>query len=108
MTQETYDKRWKALGGVNSILGRPKGAEYSVAGGRARRFEHGRMFYKSEVGTRELFGRVLTAYVKRGGPTSRLGFPTTRPLKSGRNTFARFQHGLISVRPSGRVRVTYS
>ncbi len=101
-------KRWKALGGVKSVLGAPKGAEFSVAGGRARRFAHGRMFYKAGVGTRELYGRVLTAYVKRGGATSRLGFPTTRPLKSGKNTFARFQHGLISVRPNGKVRVTYS
>ncbi len=100
-------KRWKALGGTKSVLGAPKGAEYSVAGGRARRFAHGRMFYKTGVGTRELYGRVLTAYVKRGGASSRLGFPTTRPMKSGRNTFARFQHGVISARPHGKVRVTY-
>ncbi len=101
-------KRWKALGGAQSVLGVPKGAEYSVAGGRARRFAHGRMFYKAGVGTRELYGRVLKAYVKRGGAGSRLGFPTTRPLKSGKNTFARFQHGVISVRPNGKVRVSYT
>ncbi len=100
-------KRWKALGGATSILGRPKGAEFSVAGGRARVFQHGRMFYKSNVGTRELFGRVLKAYTKRGGAASKLGFPKTRPLKSGTSTVAKFEHGAIAVRKNGKVRVTY-
>ena len=79
-----------------------------MAGGRARSFQHGRIYYKSGVGTRELFGKVLRVYTKRGGATSRLGFPRTRPLRSGRSTFARFEHGVISVRKHGRARVTYS
>ena len=56
---------------------------------------------------RELLGRVLKAYTKRGGAGSKLGFPKTRPLKSGTSTVAKFEHGAIAVRKNGKVRVTY-
>ena len=99
--------RWKALGGNESVLGRPRGKEYSVGSGRARRFRHGRIFATSGVGAHELYGRVLKAYMKRGGPTSRLGFPRTAPARFQRRTYARFEHGVLKVFRSGRVKVVY-
>ncbi len=101
-------KRWKRIGGADSVVGMPRAREYAVAGGLARRFAHGRIFYKDGAGPHELHGKVLRAYVKRGGATSRLGFPRTKPLRSGRGWFARFEHGVISVRGNGKVRVTYT
>jgi stage II sporulation protein D len=101
-------KRWKKIGGASSVVGAPKAAEYSTAAGRARRFAKGRIFYKAGAGPHELYGRVLTAYLNRGAATSRLGFPTTKPLASGTSTFARFEKGVITVRSDGTVKVTYS
>jgi stage II sporulation protein D len=103
-------RRWLAIGGASSVVGRQKSAEYSVASGRAQRFARGRIFYKANVGAHELFGRVLNAYVRRGAATSRLGFPMTRPLRAGKRMNARFEHGTISVRRHGKaaVKVTYT
>jgi SpoIID/LytB domain protein len=99
--------RWKAIGGNRSVVGRPTSKEYSVAGGRARRFQHGRMYSKAGVPARELYGKVLKAYVRRGAAKSRLGFPTTRPVKAKRGVYANFQKGKLFVAKSGRVQVTY-
>ena len=100
--------RWKAIGGYRSILRGPRAAEYSVAGGRARRFQHGRIYAKYGVGAFELHGKVLKAYVRRGAAGSRLGFPRTAPARFKRGTLARFEHGVLKVFRSGRVKVIYA
>ncbi len=97
--------RWRAIGGYASVLRGPQAPEYSVAGGRARHFQKGRIYAKYGVGAHELYGKVLTAYVRRGGPSSRLGFPTTRPQRVGKRMQARFEHGTLSVRRTGKARV---
>ncbi|MCW2760611.1 MAG: exported protein of unknown function [Marmoricola sp.] len=99
--------RWRQLGGYTSSLGRPTSTEYSLASGRARRFLHGRIYAKYGVGAHELNGRVLKAYVRRGEANSRLGFPTTAPGRFKRGTYARFEHGILKVFRSGRVRAVY-
>ena len=96
--------RWLAIGGASSVVGRQKGAEYAVAGGRAQRFAKGRIFYKAGLGAHEEFGRVLKVYVRRGAATSKLGFPLTRPQRAGKRVKARFEHGTISVRRHGKPR----
>ena len=104
-TQATpIHRRWLAIGGASSVVGRQKGAEYAVAGGRAQRFAKGRIFYKAGLGAHEEFGRVLTVYVRRGAATSKLGFPLTRPQRAGKRVKARFEHGTISVRRHGKPR----
>jgi uncharacterized protein with LGFP repeats len=100
--------RWRAIGGYRSVLGGPRGAEYSVAGGRARQFQRGRIYAKYGVGAFELYGKVLRAYARRGAARSRLGFPRTAPVRFKRGTRARFEKGVLKVFRSGRVRVIYS
>lgn len=100
--------RWRAIGGYASVLRGPRAPEYSVAGGRARHFRKGRIYAKYGVGAHELHGRVLKAYVRRGGPSSRLGFPRTAPGRFKRGQYARFENGVLKVFRSGRVRVIYS
>lgn len=97
--------RWRALGGYGSVLGGPQAAEYSVAGGRARHFQKGRIYAKYGVGAHELYGRVLRAYARRGAASSRLGFPMTGPQRLGKRIQARFEHGTLSVRRQGKARV---
>ncbi len=99
--------RWKAIGGYRSVLGGPRAVEYSVAGGRARQFQKGRIYAKYGVGAFELYGKVLKAYVRRGAAGSRLGFPRTAPARFKRGTYARFENGVLKVFRSGRVKVTY-
>ena len=99
--------RWKAIGGYRSVIGGPRAAEYSAAGGRARLFQKGRIYAKYGVGAFELYGKVLKAYVRRGAAGSRLGFPRTAPARFKRGTYARFENGVLKVFRSGRVKVTY-
>ncbi len=100
--------RWKAIGGNRSAVGRPTGKEYAVAKGRARRFQHGRIYYKRGVATREMYGKVYRAYLRRGAAKSRLGFPRTKPLTFKRGVYAKFEKGTLHVYRSGKVKVTYS
>jgi hypothetical protein len=99
--------RWRAIGGYSSVLGGPRGTEYSVAGGRARQFQKGRIYAKYGVGAFELYGKVLRAYARRGAAGSRLGFPRTAPVRFKRGTQARFEKGVLKVFRSGRVKVIY-
>ena len=101
-------QRWRAIGGNRSVVGRPRGAERSVAGGRVRNFQKGRIYAKYGVGAFELYGKVLKAYVRRGGPGSRLGFPRTTPVRFKRGVQAGFEKGVIKRFRSGRVKVIYS
>ena len=100
--------RWKAIGGSSSVVRNPVSKAYAVAGGRARRYERGRIFYLRGVGAHELYGKVVRAYLRRGGPSSRLGFPTTAPRRFSRGVSARFEHGVLRVYRSGKVKLSYS
>ena len=97
--------RWKQLGGAKGRLGRAKGAEYAVPGGRAQRFEHGRIWWSSATGAHELYGKVLRAYLHRGGAESALGLPRTKPKRFAKGHYADFAHGTLRVYRSGRVQV---
>ena len=101
-------RRWRAIGGYHSVIRGPRGAEYSVAGGRARNFRYGRIYAKDGVGAFELYGKVLKAYVRRGAAASRLGFPRSAPIRIKRGIKARFEKGKLKVFRSGRVKVIYS
>jgi stage II sporulation protein D len=99
--------RWARIGGVSSPLGDVRAREYAVASGVAQRFERGRIFHSRQTGARELYGRVLAAYRKYGGPRSDLGFPRTAVQRRGANRLARFQNGSIYFkRPGAPVVVT--
>ncbi len=84
----------------------PRGAEYSVAGGRARRFQKGRIFYKARGSARTSSTDACSRPTSnRGAATSRLGFPLTKPQRvAGKRIRARFEHGTISVRRHGKMR----
>jgi stage II sporulation protein D len=99
--------RWTRIGGVSSPVGDVRAREYAVAAGVAQRFERGRIFWSRRTGARELYGKVLTAYTKHGGPRSNLGFPRTAVQKRGVHRWARFQKGSIYFkRPDAPVVVT--
>ena len=52
---------------TRSSVPRPQGARVRRGHGRARRFQHGRIFWSQTTGAHELYKRVLRAYLRRGG-----------------------------------------
>jgi uncharacterized protein with LGFP repeats len=70
------DEKYAELGGESSFLGRPTTTEYDIAGGRARNYAGGRLYWSANTGAHAVSGAILTKYLAGGGPSS-FGFPTT-------------------------------
>lgn len=89
--------RYIALGENGSALGASVYGEIATAGGRAQRYQDGRISYTSATGARETVGPVAARYVAVGAEAGRLGFPVTSPIAlGGGGTASRFQNGRIS------------
>ncbi len=71
--------KYAALGAVSSFLGTPTSAEYDVAGGRARNYTGGRVYWSAISGAHAVRGAIVAKYLSVGGPAV-LGFPTTDEL----------------------------
>jgi uncharacterized protein with LGFP repeats len=69
--------KYAQLGGAGSLLGNPTGPEYAVAGGSARTYQNGNIYYSRSTGAHEVHGSILQHYKVLGGPGGLLGFPTT-------------------------------
>lgn len=103
-------RRWSRIGAEKSRVGKPRSREWRIANGSNQLFKRGRIFYSKRTGAKELYGRVLRAYNRFGGPRSKLGFPRT-PIRKrgadGRRHLARFENGGIYFkRPKKPVVVT--
>jgi LGFP repeat len=94
-------KRYIALGENGSRLGNTVYGEVSVPGGRAQRYERGRISASTATGAHETVGPIATRYVSTGAEGGPLGFPVTGTVTSrdGRGLANRFQHGRISHHP---------
>lgn len=98
-TASPIDAHWAALGDARSVLGDPIAAEYPLAGGRARNYQHGSIYWSVASNlAREVHGAILARYRAVGGPTGILGYPTTDETAAGRvaGRFNECSHGTIS------------
>jgi stage II sporulation protein D len=86
--------RYTALGGARA-LGKVRSPEYAVPRGSAQTFGKGKIFYSRATGARELFGTVLEGYRAAGGPSGRLGLPTTGVQPRGDGVRAKFVDGVV-------------
>jgi beta-N-acetylhexosaminidase len=68
---------YTAMGGTASPLGSSTGAEYRVAGGRARDYQQGSIIWSARTGAHAVWGAIGAHYRSLGGPAGLLGFPTT-------------------------------
>jgi SpoIID/LytB domain protein len=104
-------REYRAVGAGGGVLGLPIARPSSLVrtGARAAScsscqradFERGRIYGKRGTGVHALWGRVLDAYLARGGATGKLGFPLSRVrAMAGGGRRARFVHGRI-VCPAG-------
>lgn len=89
------DRKYAALGGAQSTLGAPKGVEYDIAGGRARNYTGGRIYWSAATGAHEVHGPILTRLLTLGGP-SYVGFPTSdSTVVAGNGRLVVFSRGRI-------------
>ncbi|MCU1538665.1 MAG: sugar dehydrogenase [Humibacillus sp.] len=70
------ETKYASLGGAGSFLGLPTTPEYDIAGGRARNYAGGRLYWSAATGAHEVHGAILNRYLAAGGAATR-GFPTT-------------------------------
>ena len=93
--------RYIALGEIGSVLGASIGGELATAGGKAQRYQGGRISWLPSAGARETVGPVAQRYVAVGAEAGPLGFPTTAPIPlPGGGAASRFQRGRISWSPA--------
>ncbi|MGB8649936.1 MAG: hypothetical protein WCD35_04660 [Mycobacteriales bacterium] len=92
--------RYYQLGEQRHPLGATVYGEFLIGGGRAQRYQHGRMSWRSDLGAHFTWGPLSSRYAALGGETGALGFPLgdTFAIAAGKAT--RYQHGRISWHPS--------
>jgi SpoIID/LytB domain protein len=99
------DREYRAVGGPAGILGLPATQVGAVTGpvgatvGTRVGFKRGRILMRSRGAAHALWGPVLREYLRRGGATGPLGFPTSRVHADGAaGKTASFDHGTIVCR----------
>jgi uncharacterized protein with LGFP repeats len=89
-------ERWRKLGGERSELGAPKSGEYALSSGAAQDFRHGRIFWSSKTGAKDMRGPILKRYKEYGGPDSNIGWPATGMMNAADGGHkVRMQRGMI-------------
>lgn len=93
--------RYIALGENGSRLGATVYGEIGVAGGRAQRYEQGRISSSAATGVHEVLRPVVDRFLATGGEGGPLGFPVTGTVvpRDRRGLVNRFQRGRISFHP---------
>ena len=99
--------RYIALGENGSRLGATIGPELAVPGGRAQRYQHGRMSRAGTGSPHITTGAIAVRYVQLGGEAGGLGFPLSDPITIAGGKASPFQHGRMSQAGSAPPHYTY-
>lgn len=94
---------WLLRGGSDGLLGVPRAAEATVAGGSWAPFSSGALFSSPATGAHEVHGAILDKYQELGGAAGWLGFPVTDEVDVKGVPNARtsvFEHGQILWSPA--------
>jgi len=92
-------RRYMALGENGSVLGASVYGELAVAGGRAQRYQNGRISASTASGVHETVGAISKRFVADGAEAGALGFPMTGNVRTAGGAATRFQRGRISWHP---------
>ena len=94
---------WRATGATKGSLRDPTSDEMDITGGlgRMNTFQLGAIYWSSSLGAHEVHGSLFATYRSRGGPTGKLGLPTSNVFTSGGLRRSNFQHGYITYNPVG-------
>jgi hypothetical protein len=93
-------RRYIAMGENGSVLGNTVYGELAVAGGRAQRYENGRISASTATGVHETVGEISRRYVAEGAEGGSLGYPATGHVAVAGGASTRFQGGRISWHPA--------
>ncbi|GAC1440817.1 MAG: hypothetical protein NVSMB55_06870 [Mycobacteriales bacterium] len=104
LTHDVLAEAYERARAEDGHLGFPIAAEEAVPGGRAQRFETGRISFSAGAGAHWLSRAIAAKYVELGAETSSLGFPTAdetdidqSPWRGGPQTrTVTFEHGSIT------------
>lgn len=89
--------RFVHVGGEAGPLGFPVSAPLALpGGGRASRFQGGRISWRADVGAREVRGPIAVHYELLGAEAGPLGHPVSGHEPAGRGAVTRFERGRIS------------
>lgn len=93
---------WRSVGADVSFLGPCLTGELPVTGGMVQHFRGGSVYWSAATGARSVHGAIRSAYNAAGGPSSRLGLPTTHetPTPSRPGAFNHFQGGSLYWSPT--------
>ncbi|WP_322755590.1 GH25 family lysozyme [Frankia sp. Cas3] len=89
--------RYLALGGSNSLLGRPTSDEVDAeaAGSRQSVFQGGRIYWSRSTGAHEVHGSILRSYLAFGAAGSDLGLPISDEYSVDSGRESAFQYGWL-------------
>jgi uncharacterized protein with LGFP repeats len=101
MIKEIKEK-WDSTGGIDGTLGIPYDESKKTIknDGYYQRFQHGSIYWKSNIGAFEVHGGVESTYNKMGYEASYLGFPTSDTINLGDGcSYNNFEGGVIYYNP---------
>jgi uncharacterized protein with LGFP repeats len=97
--------KWKALGGMNGVLGAPTSVE-KAGGGQARfvTFVNGTVYWSPQTGAQPINGVIRNAWGSLGYERGAMGLPTSGEIREPEWVVQNFQHGTLNFDPiSGSV-----
>lgn len=100
--ETAIDREYERLGGTDSGLGRPAGAETCGLrdGGCYRSYEHGGIVWSPATGAQPSWGAIRDAWAAHSFENGPLGYPVAGPACSDGICSQNFQRGTISWRPA--------
>jgi len=95
--------KWLAKGGPTGFLGYPiTGQRNAIEGGHYNDFQHGSVYWRSDLGAHEVHGPIFSRWEFIGRERSILGYPTAdqQPSTDGVGAYSTFRGGSIYWSPS--------
>jgi uncharacterized protein with LGFP repeats len=88
---------YDAASGPTGVLGLPKTEAVATAdgAGRVQYFQGGAIYWSAAAGAHIVRGAIGTTWLAQGGPTGRLGYPTSSELATPTGAVQNFQHGSV-------------
>ena len=96
---------YDSLNGPSGSLGFPTGAHTSPAGGLSQPFQNGTIYISGGTGFAYVSGWMLDIYRSAGGPSGRLGFPTSLGSTSAGGLTQSFQGGTVWISGVGGIQI---